>query len=62
MNSVPDTRQSDFPIKAASGPGVGPWSVLALLLAYSFLSWFNRVSMSVAGAEQIMPEIGRAHV
>ena len=29
------------------------WRVVALLLAFSFLSWFNRVSMSAAYDEQI---------
>ncbi len=32
-----------------------PWDILILLMAYSFMSWFNRVSMSVAGSEQIIP-------
>jgi sugar phosphate permease len=30
------------------------WRIFALILAYSFMSWFNRVSMSVAGDEWIM--------
>src|SRR5260370_37178079 len=29
------------------------WQILALLLAFSFMSWFNRVSMSVAYDERI---------
>ena len=32
------------------------WRIVALLLAYSFLSWFNRVSMAVAYDEQIRHE------
>ena len=32
------------------------WRILALLLAYSFMSWFNRASMAAAGDERIMPE------
>src|SRR5438309_9581490 len=32
------------------------WHILALLLAFSFMSWFNRVSMSVAGDLSIMKE------
>ncbi len=32
------------------------WRILALLLAYSFLSWFNRVSMSAAADERIMKQ------
>jgi MFS family permease len=37
---------------AAAAPG--RWGVVGLLMAYSFMSWFNRVSMSVAGTERIM--------
>jgi sugar phosphate permease len=38
------------------------WRILALLLAYSFLSWFNRVSMSVAGEDAIMEPYGIGEV
>jgi MFS family permease len=48
MNERPD----DF--RAAPGR----WGVVGLLMAYSFLSWFNRVSMSVAGTERIMGQYG----
>src|SRR5438874_8862962 len=34
------------------------WRILALLLAFSFMSWFNRVSMSVAYDERIRAERG----
>ncbi len=34
------------------------WRIVALLMGGSFLSWFNRVSMSVAGAEQLIPRYG----
>jgi ACS family D-galactonate transporter-like MFS transporter len=34
------------------------WRILAVLLAYSFLSWFNRVSISVAYDERIQSELG----
>jgi MFS transporter, ACS family, D-galactonate transporter len=34
------------------------WRVVALLLAFSFMSWFNRVSMSVAYDEQIKEQYG----
>jgi len=33
-----------------------PWRLVALLLAYSFVSWLNRVSMSAAGTEKIIPD------
>src|SRR5438094_791250 len=32
------------------------WRILALLLAFSFMSWFNRASMAAAGDERIMPQ------
>jgi sugar phosphate permease len=34
------------------------WRVVAILLAFSFMSWFNRVSMAVAYDEQIKRELG----
>jgi ACS family D-galactonate transporter-like MFS transporter len=34
------------------------WRILALLLAYSFMSWFNRVSMSVAADEYLIDYYG----
>jgi sugar phosphate permease len=33
------------------------WRIVALLLAYSFMSWFNRTSMPVAYDEQIQGEL-----
>jgi sugar phosphate permease len=32
------------------------WHIVGLLMAYSFMTWFNRVSMSVAGNARIMQE------
>jgi ACS family glucarate transporter-like MFS transporter len=32
------------------------WRIVGLMMAASFVSWFNRVSMSVAGTERIMEE------
>ncbi|HEY7425165.1 MAG TPA: MFS transporter, partial [Gemmataceae bacterium] len=32
------------------------WRVVGLMMAASFASWFNRVSMSVAGTERVMEE------
>jgi hypothetical protein len=29
------------------------WRIVALLVSFSFMTWFNRVSMSVAYVEQI---------
>jgi MFS family permease len=34
------------------------WRILVLLLAYSFMTWFNRASMAAAGDERIMPHYG----
>jgi sugar phosphate permease len=34
------------------------WRVVGLMMAASFLSWFNRVSMSVAGTERVMEQYG----
>ena len=34
------------------------WRILALLLAFSFMSWFNRVSMPVAYDERIRAALG----
>jgi ACS family D-galactonate transporter-like MFS transporter len=34
------------------------WHILALLVAFSYLSWFNRVSMAVAYDERIKEEYG----
>src|SRR5579872_4094761 len=34
------------------------WRIVFLLMGGSFLSWFNRVSMSVAGSEQLIPHHG----
>lgn len=34
------------------------WRIVALLMAGSFLSWFNRVSISVAGTERLMKQYG----
>src|SRR5262245_41320007 len=41
---------------AAQRPTWVRWQIVALLVAYSFMTWFNRVSMSVAYDEQIQHE------
>ena len=41
------------PSLALSPPTQVRWRILALLLGYSFMSWFNRVSMAVAYDENI---------
>src|SRR5262245_6128551 len=39
-----------------------PWYIVALLVAYSYMTWFNRVSMSVAYTEHIKDETSIAPV
>jgi ACS family glucarate transporter-like MFS transporter len=34
------------------------WHLVGLMMAYSFMSWFNRTTISVAGTERIMSEYG----
>jgi ACS family glucarate transporter-like MFS transporter len=49
---------SSASILARDVPTAVRWRIVALLMGGSFLSWFNRVSMSVAGTEQIIPRYG----
>src|SRR5215472_13354441 len=42
----------------AERPTAVRWRILALLFAFSFMSWFNRVSMSVAGNAVLMEKFG----
>src|SRR5262249_52026307 len=39
-------------------PTSARWHIIGLLVAYSFMSWFNRVSMSVAGNAKIIDGYG----
>src|SRR5262245_60746857 len=39
-------------------PARGAWRIVALLVAFSFMSWFNRVSMAVAYDTRIGPDHG----
>jgi MFS transporter, ACS family, D-galactonate transporter len=34
------------------------WRIVALLMAFSFMSWFNRISMAIAADDQIMETYG----
>ncbi len=49
---MPQADQSSVP----SRPTWVRWRILALLLAFSFMSWFNRTSLSVAADMKIMRE------
>jgi sugar phosphate permease len=42
----------------SSAPSTVRWRILALLLAFSFMSWFNRVSMPVAYNVRIKDQLG----
>jgi MFS family permease len=53
MNGVPDPA---LLLQPPVRPTRVRWRILALLFAFSFMSWFNRVSMAVAGDEYIMAE------
>ena len=53
MNNEPAVRQSGSP---ETPEGRMPRGVVGLLMAFSFLSYFNRTSMSEAGAGKIIPE------
>jgi MFS family permease len=41
---------------AVGRPSWVRWQIVTLLLAFSFMSWFNRASMAAAGDERIMPQ------
>jgi MFS family permease len=58
MNGVPGPADKPLVQTLPERPTWVRWRILALLFAYSFMSWFNRVSMSVAGDEYIMKEYG----
>jgi MFS family permease len=45
-------------VDAPTRPTGVRWRVFALLLAFSFMSWFNRVSMPAAYDERIKDELG----
>jgi len=53
MNEI--AKYLEAPIERASAVR---WRVVGLMMAASFLSWFNRVSMSVAGTERVMEQYG----
>ncbi|HTU19392.1 MAG TPA: MFS transporter [Gemmataceae bacterium] len=55
MSKLPE----DIEDPAVAPPGRASavrWRVVELMMAASFVSWFNRVSMSVAGTERIMDQ------
>src|SRR6266704_4764112 len=48
----------DFLIFAMAFSNSRRWPILLLLMALCFISHFNRISMSIAGDERIMPQYG----
>ncbi len=53
MNGTPELAGP-----AAERPTWVRWRIVALLMAFSFVSWFLRVSMPIAGDDRIMEEYG----
>jgi ACS family D-galactonate transporter-like MFS transporter len=58
MNGHPDPLLVQTPHDLSATPTSVRWRIVVLMMAYSFMTWFNRVSMSVAGDNSIMPEYG----
>jgi MFS family permease len=57
MSQPAPTETSTGPT-ASSRPTWVRWQIVALLVSYSFMTWFNRVSMSVAYDERIKGQTG----
>jgi MFS transporter, ACS family, D-galactonate transporter len=53
MSQLPKDRE-ELPIAPVGKASAVRWRIVGLMMAASFLSWFNRVSISVAGTERIM--------
>src|SRR5438067_13376498 len=49
-----------LPTTAPTRPGWLRWQIVAILVAYSFMTWFNRVSISVAYDERIKDQFADA--
>jgi len=52
------TPDHSLPGSVTEQPTTVRWHILALLVAFSYLSWFNRVSMAVAYDERIKVQYG----
>ena len=60
MSELPEYLKG-MAVDAVAPASAVRWRIVGLMMAASFVSWFNRVSMSVAGTERIMEEVrGRA--
>jgi MFS family permease len=60
MNGAPDAGRVLPADPAKVGPTWVRWRIVALLMALSYVSWFLRVSMSVAYDERIKDDLGIA--
>jgi MFS family permease len=58
MSDLADSLTAPANPALPSRPTWVRWRIVALLLAFSFMSWFNRVSMPVAYDEQIKEQLG----
>jgi ACS family glucarate transporter-like MFS transporter len=56
MNKADDPFNAGKPDEVRVVPTAVRWHILFLLMAYSFMSWFNRVSMSTAADLRIMKD------
>jgi MFS family permease len=56
MGEASEAIRASVPIAGPARPTSVRWHILALLLAFSFMSWFNRMSMPVAGDLGIMKQ------
>jgi ACS family glucarate transporter-like MFS transporter len=56
MNKPHDSSSAGGTVQAGVQPTSVRWFILLLLMAYSFMSWFNRVSMSTAADLRIMKD------
>src|SRR5262245_28025767 len=54
---ISDPKLANEPVQAASWVR---WRIIVLLMALSFVSWFNRVSLPVAYDERIKDQYGIA--
>jgi MFS family permease len=61
MTVIPHSAEPG-PLLAGERPTSVRWHIVGLLMAYSFLTWFNRSSMAVAGTERIMEQYGISEV
>jgi sugar phosphate permease len=57
MGETSPSRETDITTPAPERPTWVRWQIVALLMAYSFMNWFNRVSFSVAD-DPIRQEFG----